>query len=60
MADRGQNFRRALCAMGIEVAKLGYGYFSTLVSHESQKNKCTTVSSGRWGMRGDFGRLACS
>ena len=39
MADRGQNFFRTLCAMGIEVAKLGYGYFSFLVSHESQKKQ---------------------
>ena len=29
--------------------------FGDLISDESQKNNCTTVSSGRWGLRGDFG-----
>ena len=29
--------------------------FGDLISDESQKNNCTTVSSGRWGLRSDFG-----
>ena len=35
-------------------------FYRPLFLMKATKTKCTTVSSGRWGLRGDFGRSACS
>ena len=46
LADNGRTRRRRFSA------KVDFG---DLISYESQKTNCTSMSSGRWGLRGDFG-----